>query len=77
MIVPKVEVVNKIISGAGSKNITALPACNASGKVIEPLAIFTGKNFQPSWKGKSPLPNKMYRVSDNGWMNLQVFHQWF
>ena len=54
-----------------------LAACNASGKAIDPLVIFTGKNFQSSGKGKSPLPNTMYRVSDNGWINTQVFHQWF
>ena len=50
---------------------------NALGKAIDPLVIFTGKNFQSSWKGKSPLPNTMYGVSHNGWMNTQVFHQWF
>ena len=51
VIAPKGGVVKKIISGAGSKNITALPACHALGKVIELLAIFTAKNFQLSWKG--------------------------
>ena len=54
-----------------------LAACNASGKAIDPLVIFTGKNFHSSGKGKSPLPNTMYRISDNGWINTQVFHQWF
>ena len=54
-----------------------LVACNASGKDIDPFVIFTGKNFQPSWKGKSPLPTTMYGVCDNGWINTQVFHQWF
>ena len=77
VIAPKGEVANKITSGAGHENITVLPACNASGKAIDRLVIFTGKSFQSSWKGKSPLPNTMYGVSDNGWMNTQVFHQWF
>ena len=77
VIAPKGEVANKITSGAGHENITVLPACNASGKAIDPLVIFTGKSFQSSWKGKSPLPNTMYGVSDNGWMNTQVLHQWF
>ena len=77
VIAPKEEVANKITSGAGRENITVLAACNASGKAIDPLVIFTGKNFQSSWKGKSPLPNTMYGVSHNGWMNTQVFHQWF
>ena len=77
VIAPKGEVANKITSGADRENITVLAAYNASGKAIDPLVIFTGKNFQSSWKGKSPLPNTMYKVSDNVWMNMQVFHQWF
>ena len=49
---------NKIISGAGSKNITALPACHASDKVIEPLAIFTGKIFSLDGKENHPCQIK-------------------
>ena len=77
VIAPKGKVANKITSGAGHENITVLAACNALVKAIDPLVIFTGKNFQSSWKRKSPLPNTMYGVSDNGWMNTQLFHQWF
>ena len=50
---------------------------NASGKVIDPVVIFTGKSFQSSWKGKSLLPNTTYGEFDNGWMIKQVLHQWF
>ena len=48
VIAPKGEVANKITSGAGREKITVLAACNASGKAIDPLVIFTGKNFQSS-----------------------------
>ena len=57
---------NKITLGAGCGNITVLAASNASGKAIDPLNIFTGRNFHSSWKGKSHLPSTVYGVSDNG-----------
>ena len=63
--------------GAGCGNITVLAASNASGKAIDLLNIFTCRNFHSSWKGKSHLPSTVYGVSDNGWMKMQVFHQWF
>ena len=46
IIAPTGEVANKITSVAGREIITVLTACNASGKAIERLVIFTGKNFQ-------------------------------
>ena len=46
VIAPKEEVANKIIFGAGRENITVLAACNASGKAIDLLIIFTSKNGQ-------------------------------
>ena len=36
VITPKGKVANKITSQAGRDNITVLPACNASGKAIDP-----------------------------------------
>ena len=69
VIAPKEEVAYKITSGAGCENITVLAACNTSGKAIDLLIIFTTKTFQSTWKGKLPIPNTMYRVSNNGWMN--------
>ena len=58
MIAPKGEVVNKITSGADCENITALAACNASGKAIDQVVIFIAKTFESSWKGKSSLPTQ-------------------
>ena len=58
VIAPKGEVVNKITSGADCENITALAACNASGKAIDQVVIFIAKTFESSWKGKSSLPTQ-------------------
>ena len=47
----------KLSYGARRENITTLAVCNATGKVLDPLIIFQGKNFQSSWCGDMALPN--------------------
>ena len=56
----KGEVSYKVTSGAGRENITMLAACNAAGRAIDPLILFTGLNFQNTWRGKNPLPHTLY-----------------
>ena len=77
VISPRGEVAYKITWGAGRENISTLAACSASGRALDPLIIFSGKNFQSTWKGETPLPNTMYGISDNGWMTTQIFLEWF
>ena len=67
----------KLSFGARRENITTLAVCNASGIVLDPLVIFQGKNFQSSWKGKHALKNTYYGVSENGWMETNIFADWF
>ena len=62
---------------AGRENNSTLAACNAAGRALDPLIIFTGKNFQSTWRGKKTLPNTTYGVSQNGWMDTEIFYQWF
>ena len=62
------KVTNKITLGASHENITVLVACNASGKAIDPLVIYIHSLVKIS---------SHHGVSDNGWMNMQVFDQWF
>ena len=50
VIAPKGEVANKITSGAGHENITVLAACNASGRLFNPLVKISshyGKENHP------------------------------
>ena len=49
---------------------------SASGKVLDPLFL-SGKNMQRAWKVSKPLLNTYYGVSENGWMNSNVFANWF
>ena len=45
--------------------------CSASGKVLDPLIVFSG-NMQGAWKGSKPLLNTNYGISENGWMDTSV-----
>jgi len=67
----------KTTSGAGRENITVLATCNAAGRSLPPLIVFSGKNFQSTWKGTNALEKTMYGISDNGWMTTVVFADWF
>ena len=67
----------KLSYGARRENITTLAVCNARGKVLDPLIIFQGKNFQSLWRGDMALPNTFYGVTVNGWMETDVFADWF
>ena len=53
------EVVYKITWGAGRGNISTLATCNAAGHVLDPLIIFSGKNFESTWKGEKPWSGRL------------------
>ena len=63
--------------GVCRENITTLAVCNATGKVLDPLIIFQGKNFQSLWHEDMALRITFYGVTVNGWMETDVFADWF
>ena len=63
--------------GVRRENITTLVVCYAAGKVLDSLIIFQCKDFQSLWRGGMALPNTLYRVTVNGWMETDVFADWF
>ena len=67
----------KLSYGACRENITTLAVCNATQKVLDPSIIFQGKNFQSLWHEEMALPNTFYWVTVNGWMETDVFADWF
>ena len=67
----------KITTGAGRENLTTMACVNAAGRVLAPLFIFAGKNFQNTWVGDKALPGTYYGVSENGWMTSEVIADWF
>ena len=59
------------------ENIITLAVCCATGKVLDSLIIFRGKDFKSLWRGEMALPNTFYGVTVNGWMETDVFADWF
>jgi hypothetical protein len=64
-------------AGSGRECITAMATVNAAGKCLPPLVIFKAKNLYSAWQGSSAVPGTTYAVSDNGWMQTNVFVSWF
>ena len=71
------KVAYKITCGVRRDNTTVLAVCNAAGKALDPLIVFTGKSFQRTWRGANALPNMYYSVSEIGWMTSDIFFHWF
>ena len=77
VIAPRGKQPNKLTSGAGRENISVLATCRASEKALDQFVIFSGVNFQGTWRGRNPLPNKCYGISKNSWMTTEIYASWF
>eukprot|EP00795_Rhopilema_esculentum_P009817 gene9817-18388_t len=62
---------------SGKENTTTLAVCNAAGRALDPLVVFSGKNLQSTWRGERALKDTWYGVSENGWMTSELFASWF
>ena len=62
---------------AGSKKqITVLACANAAGNALPPLVIFARKALNPQLT-HGEVPGTMYGLTDSGWMDGEVFDNWF
>ena len=62
---------------SGSKTqITILACASASGQAILPMVVFAGKHFN-SALAKGEVPTTLYRMSSSGWMDQELFADWF
>ena len=77
VIAPRGKQPNELTSGAGRENISVLATCRASGKALDQFVIFSAVNFQGTWRGRNPLPNKCYGISKNSWMTTEIYASWF
>jgi len=77
----------KVISAKGSKSlnlttsgdkaqITVLACACASGYVLPPLIIFDRKRLKPEHT-KGEIPGTIYGLSHNGWIDSEIFEEWF
>lgn len=64
--------------GSGRENTTVLMSCSAVGEKGPPLVIFKRKNIWDKWIGeKSLFPGTTYAATNNGWMEKEVFINYF
>ncbi len=76
----------KVVARKGQKNlscitsdtksqVTVLACVNATGDCIPPFVIFNRKMKTELAVGE--VPNTYYGYSKNGWMDMELFHDWF
>lgn len=66
----------RAITSGDKTQITVLACCNAAGYVIPPFVIFDRKSIKPEMCD-GEVPGTMYGMSDSGWINGELFDQWF
>ena len=68
----------KKVYGPSSGNkcqITILACSNATGTVLPPMIIFKGERLNYEWT-KGEIPNTVYGMSPQGWINHELFAEW-
>ena len=76
VVVPK-GVKHPIAIGTGDRSqMTVLVCCSAGGYVIPPFVIFDRKTLKPEMV-VGEVPGTMYGLSSNGWIDTELFEQWF
>jgi len=61
------------MSSGNKTQIIILGCANASGQA---MVVFQGKRFDPELS-KGEIPGTTYGASPNGWMNQELFTDWF
>ena len=70
-----IKQVGKITSGERGETVTAMCAVNAAGTYVPPLMIFKRRRMTELLLKGSP-PGTIGAVTDNGWINGDVFLKW-
>ena len=63
------------LTGPNKSQITALLSITASGKVLPPYMLFSGKSVNPSCALDLPSNSKCF-ATDSGWMTQDAFYGW-
>jgi len=64
------------ISGDNKTQITVLACTSASGICIPPMVIFDRKTLNPELT-TGEVPGTIYGLSKSGWINRELFMEWF
>ena len=66
----------RAITSGNKRQITVLACANAAGYVLPPLVIFARKQLKVELT-TGEVPGTMYGLSGNGWMDGEIFSNWF
>ena len=66
----------RAVTTGSKKNITVLACCSASGSVLPPLVIYRRKALNRGLV-EGEVPETSYALSDRGWMDHEIFENWF
>lgn len=67
---------SQAISTGNKAQVTVLACCNAAGNTMPPMVIFDRKTLKPKMT-LGEVPGTMYRLSSSGWIDSELFEQWF
>ena len=65
-----------LIGRSGRENITIQSCISASGQLLPPYVVYTGKYLMASSTERGPI-GTCYSVSENGWMTKPTYIDWF
>ncbi len=66
----------RAVTTGNRKQITVLACCSAAGNFIPPLVIFRRKALNCGLID-GEVPGTTYGLSDRGWMDAEIFYNWF
>ena len=64
------------VSSGNKTQIAVLGYTSATGQVMSPMVVFTGKHFN-HMLSRGEVPGTLYSMSPNGWMDQELFSSWF
>ena len=65
-----------VVTSGDKAQITILACANAAGYCIPSMVIFDRKSLNPDW-AIGEVPGTFYGLSDSGWMDTELFDEWF
>lgn len=63
-------------SSGNNSQVTVVGCVSATGQALPPIVIFHAKGLNMEWT-KGAVPGTTYGLSNNGWMNMELFKLWF
>ena len=62
--------------GSGKSFTTVVVSGNAAGDCLPPYTVYAAKNVNAAWCQRGP-DRAQYKCSSSGWINEQLFADWF